>query len=61
MVKGSKYILRTGEIRGYCSRCSKYYPLDKLEFRSGRYFCLKHNCQCRLKRRRRVETGVIRY
>lgn len=60
MVKGSKYVLRDGTIRGYCSRCAVYYPLKELELREGRYFCPKHNCQVRLKRRRR-KRGVVRY
>lgn len=61
MVKGSKYKLQDGTIRGYCSRCAKYYPLDELDRRERRFFCKKHNCQVRLKRRRRAESGVHRY
>lgn len=61
MVKGSKYILRDKTVRGYCSRCGKYYPLKELEQRKGRYFCIKHNSQVRLKRRRRKESEVARY
>jgi len=61
MVKGSKYTLGNGTIRGYCSRCSKYYPIEELDFRDERYFCPRHNCQVRLKRRRRVEDTVARY
>lgn len=61
MVKGSKYILKDKTIRGYCSRCSKYYPLSELECRKGRYFCPKHNSQVRLKRRKRDESKVARY
>lgn len=60
MTKGTKYVLADGTVRGYCSRCSKYYPLSELENREGRFFCLKHNCQVRLKRRLRQEE-VVRY
>lgn len=61
MTKGSKYILKTGEIRGYCSRCSKYYKLEELDRRLDKFYCKKHNCQCRLKRRKRIEDRVVRY
>jgi len=61
MVRGSKYKLKDGTIRGFCSKCGKFYPLSKLAKKHGRFFCSKHNVQVRLKRRRRKEEEIFRY
>lgn len=60
MVKGSKYKLKDGSVRGYCSRCGKYYKLEELEYKKGRYLCPIHKSQVRMKCRRRNERKVVR-
>jgi len=57
----NRYHSKEGMLKGYCTRCEKYYLLSNVPIKAKRHFCPKHGIQLRLKPRSRNEKNITRY